>query len=108
MCSSDPLTRTFLVKLDVPAAGLRSGLFARALFPQGEREALTVPAAALVNRAGIVGVFVVGQDGIVQFRMVRSGEGRDGTVEILSGLGAGERVVTGGADKLESGDKVGS
>lgn len=106
--AADPLTRTFLVKLDVAASGLKSGLFARALFPQGEREALTVPASALVNRAGIAGVFVVGQDGIAQFRMVRPGEARDGTLEILSGLGAGERVVTGGADKLESGDKVGA
>ena len=106
--AADPLTRTFLVKLDVAAAGLRSGLFARALFPRGEREALTVSAAALVNRAGIVGVFVVGQDGIAQFRMVRPGEARDGALEILSGLGAGERVVTGGADKLESGDKIGA
>lgn len=106
--AADPLTRTFLVKLDVAGSGLRSGLFARALFPQGERDTLTVPTTALVNRAGIVGVFVVGQDGVAQFRMVRPGEVRDGAVEILSGLGAGERVVTGGADKLESGDKIGA
>ena len=127
--AADPVTRTFLVKLDLgnpphpqplsrprergastgaeaPHA-LHSGLFARVLFPRGERETLTVPASALVNRAGISGVFVVGQDGIAQFRMVRSGEARDGQVEILSGLTAGERVATGGAEKLESGDKIG-
>jgi RND family efflux transporter MFP subunit len=104
--AADPVSRTFLVKLDISAPGLKSGLFARALFPQGEREALTVPAGALVNRAGISGVFVVGQDGIAQFRMVRAGEARDGRVEILSGLNDGERVVSGGAEKLESGDKV--
>ena len=127
--AADPVSRTFLVKLDIgnpphpqplsrprekgassgaEAPVLRSGLFARVLFPQGEREALTVPAGALVNRAGITGVFVVGQDGIAQFRMVRAGEARDGRVEILSGLTDGERVVSGDAEKLESGDKVGN
>jgi RND family efflux transporter MFP subunit len=104
--AADPVTRTFQVKLDLSAPGLKSGLFARAQFPQGERETLLVPAAALVNRAGIDGVFVVGRDGIAQFRMVRAGEIRAGQAEILSGLNAGERVVSGGAEKLESGDKI--
>lgn len=106
--AADPVSRTFLVKLDISAPGLKSGLFARVLFPQGERESLTVPATALVSRAGISGVFVVGQDGIAQFRMVRAGESRDERLEILSGLTDGERVVSGGAEKLESGDKVGN
>ncbi|MDP2833914.1 MAG: efflux RND transporter periplasmic adaptor subunit [Pseudomonadota bacterium] len=105
--AADPVSRTFLVKLDVSGAGLRSGLFARVLFPQGERESLTVPATALINRAGISGVFVVGPDGIAQFRMVRAGESRAGRLEILSGLADGERVVSGGTEKLESGDKIG-
>lgn len=105
--AADPVSRTFLVKLDVSGAGLKSGLFARVLFPQGEREVLTVPVGALINRAGIGGVFVVGQDGIAQFRMVRAGEARDGRMEVLSGLTDGERVVSGGAEKLESGDRVG-
>jgi multidrug efflux pump subunit AcrA (membrane-fusion protein) len=126
--AADPVTRLFLVKLNLgmlphpqplsrqrergassgaeAPSSLRSGLFARALFPQGEREALSVPAAALVTRAGITGLFVVGADGLAQFRMVRTGEARDGQVEIQAGLTAGEKVVTGGADKLESGDKI--
>ena len=106
--AADPVSRTFLVKLDVSGVGLKSGLFARVLFPQGERETLTVPAGALVNRAGIGGVFVVGQEGVIQFRMVRAGEQRDGRLVILSGLTDGERVVSGGADKLESGDRIGN
>lgn len=105
--AADPVSRTFLVKLDISGGGLRSGLFARVLFPQGEREALTVPDSALVMRAGIAGVFVVGQDGIAQFRMVRAGERREGRLEILSGLNAGERVVSGGADQIETGDRIG-
>ncbi|MBI5329179.1 MAG: efflux RND transporter periplasmic adaptor subunit [Betaproteobacteria bacterium] len=104
--AADPVTRLFLVKLNVQGSGLKSGLFARALFPQGERQTLSVPAAALITRAGITGVFVVGADGLAQFRMVRAGESRDGQVEIQAGLSAGEKVVVGGAERLESGDKV--
>lgn len=104
--AADPVSHTFLVKLDVTGQGLRSGAFARVLFPAGERQTLAVPAAALVNRAGIEGLFVLGQDGIAQFRMVRRGAEVAGLVEIQAGLQAGERIVVEGADKLESGDKV--
>jgi RND family efflux transporter MFP subunit len=104
--AADPVSRTFLVKLDVAARGLRSGAFARALFPAGERTSLAVPATALVNRAGIDGVFVLDKDAVAQFRMVRRGGEVGGLIEIQAGLQAGERIVIEGADKLESGDKV--
>jgi RND family efflux transporter MFP subunit len=104
--AADPVSRTFLVKLDATAAGLRSGAFARVLFPAGEKTTLAVPASALVNRAGIDGVFVLGKDGIAQFRMVRRGGDAGGLIEIQAGLSAGERIVVEGAEKLESGDKV--
>lgn len=107
--AADPVSRTFLVKLDIAASGLRSGLFARALFPLGAREVLTVPENAWVRRAGIDGVFVVDADNVARFRMVRFGERRGGRVEVQAGLVAGERVVTGGEiDRLETGDKVGA
>lgn len=104
--AADPVSHTFPVKLDIQGAGLKSGSFARALFPVAERQALLVPQAALVSRAGITGLFVVGQDGIAQFRMVRGGEPRDSKVEIQAGLVSGERIVVEGAAKLESGDRV--
>lgn len=104
--AADPVSRTFLVKLDIAAPGLRSGQFARALFKVGERDALLVPKAALVERAGIMGLFVVDAQGIAHFRMVRTGAEHQGQVEIQAGLSAGERIAVGGADKLESGDRV--
>lgn len=104
--AADPVSHTFLVKLDVKAAGVRSGAFARVLFPAGERQALAIPRTALVNRAGIEGVFVVDKDGIAQFRMVRGGGEHAGRIEIQAGLNPGERIVVEGAEKLESGNKV--
>ncbi len=104
--AADPVSRTFLVKLDIAGEGLRSGLFARALFRTGERDALLVPRAALVERAGILGVFVVDAGDLAHFRMVRAGEVRDGQVEIQAGLAAGERIAVDGAAGLETGDRV--
>ena len=105
--AADPISRLFTIKLNTAAKGLRSGLFARALFADGEREALTIPQDAVITRAGIRGVFVVGADQIAQFRMLRTGATLNGQVEIQAGLTPGERIVTRGAEKLESGDKIG-
>lgn len=104
--AADPVSHTFLVKLDVADPALRSGTFARVRFPLASRQTLSVPAGALVTRAGIDGVFVLGKDGVAQFRMVRGGETRDGRIEIQAGLNPGERIVVEGAERLESGDKI--
>jgi RND family efflux transporter MFP subunit len=104
--AADPIAHTFLVKLDLAAAGLRSGTFARVLFPTGTRTMLAVPEGAVLERAGIAGVFVVDAQDIAQYRMVRTGPSQDGEVEILAGLNPGERLVTGNADAVNNGDKV--
>jgi RND family efflux transporter MFP subunit len=104
--AADPVSRTYLVKLDTGAEGLRSGSFARALFPLEARQALVIPAAALVRRAGIEGVFVLDAEGIARFRMVRSGQHSDGRIEIQAGLAPGERFVVEGAERLATGDRV--
>lgn len=68
---------------------------------------MLVPRAALVRRAGVSGVFVVGAHGRVAFVLVRVGrEGPHGTRVVLSGLVPGERVVLDAPPNLESGDTV--
>lgn len=93
--AADPRSRTFSVQLllDNPEGELKSGTFARASFPRGERAALLVPADAVVTRGQLEGVFVAGDDGRARLRWVTTGH-RDGDrVEILSGLEPGERYV---------------
>lgn len=104
--AADPMTHTYTVKLDVAAPGLKSGAFARILFPTGKREVLAVPEAAVLDRAGIVGVFVVDAQGTAHYRMVRLGKKEGGLVEVLSGLNPGDKVVTGNAQAVNNGDKV--
>ena len=72
--AADPNSRTFLVKLDLPAtAGLRAGQFGRVAMPVGETSALRVPAAALVQRGQMELVFVI-TDGKAQLRLVKTGK----------------------------------
>ncbi len=106
----DPATRTQLVKIDLPQdAALRSGLFARARFAVGTRQALAVPAGALVRRGGLTGVFVA-RDGRAAFRLVEiadASEVRAGAaIEVLSGLQGGEQVILAPPATLTEGARV--
>ncbi len=67
---------------------------------------LAVPRAAVLDRAGITGVFVVDAQNVARYRMVRTGKSENGLVEVLSGLNSGERVVTGNAQAVNNGDTV--
>ena len=101
--SVDPLSRTFTVKVSVSGPGLRSGLFARVMIPQGKREVLLAPRPAVVERGQLVGVYTVDDKGVILYRLVKTGREHDGNVEILSGLRPGDRIVVGGVEKAVDG-----
>jgi RND family efflux transporter MFP subunit len=89
----DAASRSYIVKVDLPScAGLRSGMFGRAWFPLGARQVMALPAAALIDRGQLQSVFVADGE-TARTRLVTAGEKANGQVEILSGLGTGERVV---------------
>ncbi len=91
----DPATRTQLVKIDLPRdEALRSGAFARATFRTGRRASVSVPGNAVVRRGGLVGVFVA-ESGKAVYRLVELAEAPvAGVYEVLSGVKAGDVVVT--------------
>jgi RND family efflux transporter MFP subunit len=104
--ASDPASRTSLVKLDLPPnSGLRLGQFVRVAVPVGEKNSLRLVASAVVLRGQMEMVFVV-TNHTAQMRLVKSGRSMDGEVEIVSGLGAGERVVVEGAQTLLDGQPL--
>lgn len=92
----DPLSRTFRVKVELEEGSLRSGLYGKARFPVGTKEALAVPAGAVVRKGQLTGVYTVGSGGIITYRLVRTGKDYDGKVEVLSGLEPGDRVIVEG------------
>lgn len=106
--SIDPATRTFLVKASVKGEGLRSGLFARVFVPGAEKQALTVPASAIVTKGQLTGVFVADEKGVVSYRLIRAGNKIGDEVDVISGLSAGERVISKGVDRATDGGLLGS
>lgn len=102
----DAGSRTFIVKIGISGAGtLRSGMFGRARFAMGERQALVAPWTALVEQGQVQKVYVV-EGGVARGRMVTTGARQGGKVEILSGLSAGEKVVAPVPALLADGGRV--
>jgi RND family efflux transporter MFP subunit len=102
----DPATRTFIVKIALADKGLKSGLFARVRIPRGERETLLVPKGAIVEKGQLTGLYAVDSQGLVTYRLVRTGKSYEDGIEILSGLNAGERIVTAGLEKAVDGGRI--
>lgn len=104
--SVDAASRTATVKIDLPAAaGLRAGMFGRALFPAGTRQAVLVPDKAVVERGQIQSVYVV-EGGMARLRLVTLGETHEEHREVLSGLKGGERLVLSPPSSLADGGRV--
>jgi len=90
----DPVSRTILVKIDLPALpGLRSGVFGRARFAVADKSVLAIPAAA-VREQGQLRLVLVAEGGTARSRMVTLGAEREGHLEVLSGLAEGEKAVS--------------
>lgn len=99
----DPSARSFLIKITLTDPGLQSGLFAKVKIPVGTKEAILVPRSAVVDKGQLTGVYVVGPEGIVSYRLVRLGRDYGKQVEVLAGLKGPEKVIVEGADKAVDG-----
>ena len=101
--------RTVLVKARVPNPGrdLQSGMFIQASLATATREkAVVVPEDAVLTSLNQRIVWVVGPDNKVDRREVTLGVRRPGFVEIANGVTVGEKVVVGGAERLQPGAPV--
>jgi membrane fusion protein (multidrug efflux system) len=105
----DPRTRTLRVKarVDNREGRLRPGLFARADLGVSERaEVVMIPEDAILVRSDGSVVFRLSGPTAVQRIPVVTGVHRDGFVEIVSGLQAGDVVVIRGQSQLVDGSVV--
>ncbi len=102
----DDKTRLGTVRIDIPATrAMRPGMFVRGQVALGERQAIQVPAQAVLSQDDSAQVFVLKGEQ-VQARTVTTGIRNTDKVEILSGLRPGEQVVVAGAGYLKDGDYV--
>lgn len=85
---------------------LRPGLFARVRLVVSEREnAVLVPEQSIVPQGNDLFVYVI-EDGKAAIRPVRVGVRQAGRAEIVSGLKAGDVVITAGMQKIGPGSPV--
>lgn len=107
-----PATRTVEVRarLSNPDRRLRPGMFANVtVFEDIERQVITVPRTAISYNTYGDFVYRIDEDEggqRVERVQVRTGEVRDGQVEILEGLDADVRVVAAGLQRLRDGQAV--
>jgi len=105
--TSDSASRTLTVKVALSGQkGLRPGLFGRAFFRGGERQALLVPRAALVNKGQLTGVYVVDSARTVHFTLIRTGADFPAGVEVVSGLSGGETLLVDGLGSVVDGIRL--
>ena len=109
--TADPTTRTYAVEISVPNAGhrLRAGMVAEATVAgSGRTTAITVPAAAVVRDAeGATLLYLLDTStSRVHGRRVTLGTTLGETVEITSGLAAGDLVVVAGQQRVREGSLV--
>ncbi len=105
--AADPASRSFLVKVGLPFdARLRSGLFGRARIPRGERSALVIPRAAILERGQLQAVYVIGVNRVAELRYVTLGKITGQQVEVLSGLQDGEKLVAAPEDRELGGKEI--
>ncbi|MBK7143045.1 MAG: efflux RND transporter periplasmic adaptor subunit [bacterium] len=95
--SADPVTRSFIVKIDLPASIARPGQFGRLLLSVGGDESIYIPSAALVR---------LNAENVAVLKFVRTGRSLGDKIEILAGLESHDLVVTRGLTGLVDGDKV--
>jgi RND family efflux transporter MFP subunit len=105
--AADPGSRSFLVKIDLPAdAPLRSGLFGRAQFSRGKRSSLLIPQTAVVERGQLQGAYVLDANKIATLRYVTLGRTAGTEIEVLAGLQEGERIVAKPGDLDLNGKRI--
>src|SRR6185369_6569659 len=100
----DPATRTmkFRIQFDNPGYALKPEMYGEVEFRTGGERKLVAPQTAVLNSGDRQVVFVDRGNGNFEPREVKIGTQFDGRVEILSGLRAGERIVTSGNFLMDS------
>jgi multidrug efflux pump subunit AcrA (membrane-fusion protein) len=96
------------VKLTNPNGLLKAGTPVHvAIVGRTVPNALQVPSSALItNDDGTLGVMVVGSDSVAHLKPVTVGIRLSDTVQILSGIGAGDVVIDTGGYGMQDGTKV--
>ena len=106
---ADPVTGTFAVRVRLidPPPAMRLGSTVTGRMQLAGAPGIAVPATALVRADGKTAVWVVDKaTGTVSMRNIQIGNADANSVQVTSGLQAGDVVVTAGVQALRPGQKV--
>ena len=100
----DPTTRTLRVRvvLPNPRGQLKPAMFGRIRILRSSTQGISLPAAAVLREGADAYVFVAKGNGKYERRSVKIGRAFDSSLEIASGVTAGETVVSDGAILLRA------
>lgn len=108
--SLDPSTRTMMVEAEIPNPDrkLMPGMFGQALIKMETTMAANVlPARAIrFDESGRAYVYVVGDDDVVSVADVATGLDDGNSIEVLSGVEPGQRVIDSHLKRFTDGQKV--
>jgi multidrug efflux pump subunit AcrA (membrane-fusion protein) len=104
---ADPQRHTVKIKFDLPQGVSEPGMYAKVLVPDLSAPARAnpvIPNSAVRYNGSLPGVYVVNERGEPQLRLIRVGEELSGgMVTVLSGLRAGESVLTNPGPRVTAG-----
>jgi membrane fusion protein, multidrug efflux system len=91
---ADQATGTVTMRLELPKkqTHLHPGKFVKVAVVVGEQERILLPASSIMQRSEVSGVYVQGKAGW-QLRQVRLGNHFGENIEVLAGVGVGEKVA---------------
>jgi membrane fusion protein, copper/silver efflux system len=97
-------TRTVPVHIHVanPGMRLRPGMFVRAVFSLHQENGLVVPRSAVLDTGTRKIVYIAKAHGVFEARAIQTGTPSNDVFPVISGLKAGERVVTNGNFLIDS------
>jgi len=85
-------------RVENPDGALKPGMFGRfRIYTGAPEDHLAVPEQAVIFEGDTARVWITGPHRSIALRYIKAGKTVDGTVEVLSGLRAGDRVITGGS-----------
>lgn len=107
---ADQITRTFKVRVSLinPPPEMKLGMTATvAVADSTAAPAIAIPVTAVYQAGNATPAVWVVTDGTITQRSIQTGNyGRDNTVQVLSGLRRGERIVIAGVHKMSEGQQV--
>lgn len=88
-------SRTFRVRMDISEAstGLQPGMMVKVAMTTGMDKRMLVPESAILRRSELESLYVVGSNGDIALRQVRTGRHFDGELEVLAGVREGEVIA---------------